>query len=113
MKATAISTAEATIAASNGNDPKAIAYGPCAERVAHPSLLQDVHRLFGLARLKRRLSRLQASECRTTRFDSAEPYRVHSGSRRQDSRRKGFTEAGYARLLDAAHQHLGGTLMVV
>jgi hypothetical protein len=30
-----------------------------------------------------------------------------------DGRRKGFTEADYARLLDAAHQQLGGSLVVV
>jgi putative transposase len=38
-------------------------------------------------------------------------YRVHR-SRRGD-RRKGFAEADYARLLDAAHQQLGGPLVVV
>jgi hypothetical protein len=35
-------------------------------------------------------------------------YRVQSGPQRGD-KRKGFTEAGYARLLDAAHQQLGGS----
>ena len=45
-------------------------------------------------------------------------YRVHHGRRsRKDQRaahqRKGFTEADYARLLDAAHQQLGGPLVVV
>jgi transposase len=38
-------------------------------------------------------------------------YRVHR--RRRGDRRKGFTEADYARLLDAAHQQLGGPLVVV
>ena len=38
-------------------------------------------------------------------------YRVHNGSR--TDRRKGFTETGYARLLDDAHQQLGGPLVVV
>jgi hypothetical protein len=40
-------------------------------------------------------------------------YRVHYGRRSRDDRRKGFTEAGYARLLDDAHQQLGGPLVVV
>jgi transposase len=35
-------------------------------------------------------------------------YRTHHGHRR-----KGFTEADYARLLDAAHQQLAGPLVVV
>ena len=38
--------------------------------------------------------------------------RAPSRSRGKD-RRKGFTEADYARLLDAAHQQLGGPLVVV
>ncbi len=38
-------------------------------------------------------------------------YRVHR-SRRKD-KRKGFTETGYAALLDAAHQQLGGPIVVV
>jgi hypothetical protein len=38
-------------------------------------------------------------------------YRTHRG-RRGDTR-KGFTEQDYARLLDAAHQQLGGPLVVV
>lgn len=38
-------------------------------------------------------------------------YRVHR-ARRSDPR-KGFTEAGFAALLDAAHQQLGGPLVVV
>jgi putative transposase len=40
-------------------------------------------------------------------------YRVHHGRARGKDRRKGFTEADYARLLDAAHQQLGGPLVVV
>jgi DDE superfamily endonuclease len=39
-------------------------------------------------------------------------YRTHT-SRRRGNRRKGFTETDYARLLDAAHQQLGGPLVVV
>ena len=39
-------------------------------------------------------------------------YRVHRGARRGD-KRKGFTETDYARLLDAAHQQLGGPLVLV
>ena len=35
------------------------------------------------------------------------------GRRRRNDQRKGFTETGYARLLDAAHQQLGGPLVVV
>jgi transposase len=38
-------------------------------------------------------------------------FRVHAA--RRGDRRKGFTETGYARLLDAAHQQLGGPLVVV
>jgi putative transposase len=40
-------------------------------------------------------------------------YRVHRGRRRRGDKRKGFTEADYARLLDAAHQQLGGPLVLV
>jgi putative transposase len=40
-------------------------------------------------------------------------YRTHTGRKHADGQRKGFTEAGYARLLDAAHQQLGGPLVVV
>jgi hypothetical protein len=40
-------------------------------------------------------------------------YRVHQGGRRRGETRKGFTEADYARLLDAAHQQLGGPLVLV
>ena len=41
-------------------------------------------------------------------------YRVHHARhRRRGDPRKGFTETGYARLLDAAHQQLGGPLVVV
>ena len=39
-------------------------------------------------------------------------YRVHTGRRRGD-KRKGFTETGYARLLDAARQQLGGPVVLV
>jgi hypothetical protein len=39
-------------------------------------------------------------------------YRVHKTRRRKDQR-KGFTEADYAALLDAAHQQLRGPLVVV
>jgi hypothetical protein len=35
-------------------------------------------------------------------------YRVHHGRRSRGDTRKGFTEADYARLLDDAHQQLGG-----
>jgi transposase len=38
-------------------------------------------------------------------------YRVHHA--RRNGQRKGFTEAGFARLLDAAHQQLGGPIVVV
>jgi len=40
-------------------------------------------------------------------------YRVHTGRGHGEDRRKGFTEEEYARLLDAAHQQLGGPLVVV
>jgi transposase len=40
-------------------------------------------------------------------------YRVHHGRRRRAGARKGFTEADYARLLDAAHQQLGGPIVLV
>jgi hypothetical protein len=41
-------------------------------------------------------------------------YRVHRRRRpRGTDRRKGFTEADYAQLLDAAHQQLGGPLVVI
>ena len=42
-------------------------------------------------------------------------YRTHRGRRGsgQSGRRKGFTEADYAALLDAAHQQLGGPLVLV
>jgi len=39
-------------------------------------------------------------------------YRTHTG-RRRGNRRKGFTETGYAHLLDAAHHQLGGPIVVV
>ena len=38
-------------------------------------------------------------------------YRTHHG--RRGSGRKGFTEADYATLLDAAHQQLGGPIVLV
>jgi DDE superfamily endonuclease len=38
-------------------------------------------------------------------------YRTHHG--RRGSRRKGFSEADYAALLDAAHRQLGGPLVLV
>lgn len=43
-------------------------------------------------------------------------YRTHPGTRhrrRRDGRRKGLTEADYARLLDAAHRRLGGPIVLV
>jgi transposase len=40
-------------------------------------------------------------------------YRTCTSRRSGSNRRKGFTETGYARLLDAAHQQLGGPLVVV
>jgi hypothetical protein len=40
-------------------------------------------------------------------------YRVHRSRGHGASQRKGFTEAGYVRLLDAAHQQLAGPLVVV
>jgi transposase len=40
-------------------------------------------------------------------------YRVHKARRSGKDQRKGFTETDYARLLDAAHQQLGGPLVVV
>jgi putative transposase len=40
-------------------------------------------------------------------------YRVHRGGRGGKDRRKGFTETDYAAVLDAAHQQLGGPLVVV
>jgi hypothetical protein len=40
-------------------------------------------------------------------------YRVHRRRARGADRRKGFTETDYARLLDAAHQQLGGPLVLV
>jgi putative transposase len=41
-------------------------------------------------------------------------YRTHTGRHRhRNDRRKGFTEADYPRLLDAAHQQPGGPLVVV
>jgi putative transposase len=40
-------------------------------------------------------------------------FRALAGRRRDGDTRKGFTEKDYARLLDAAHQQLGGPLVVV
>ena len=40
-------------------------------------------------------------------------YRVHKSRRRSKDQRKGFTEADYAALLDAAHQQLAGPLVLV
>ena len=40
-------------------------------------------------------------------------YRTHTGRRHGNNQRKGFTETEYAQLLDAAHQQLGGPLIVV
>jgi transposase len=40
-------------------------------------------------------------------------YRVHASRRNSKDQRKGFTEAEYARLLDAAHQQLGGPVVLV
>ncbi|HEX2299868.1 MAG TPA: transposase [Pseudonocardiaceae bacterium] len=44
-------------------------------------------------------------------------YRTHSarrsGGRRESGRRKGLTEADYAALLDAAHQQLGGPIVLI
>jgi transposase len=40
-------------------------------------------------------------------------YRTHSGRRRRPGGRKGFTAADYAALLDAAHQQLGGPIVLV
>jgi hypothetical protein len=40
-------------------------------------------------------------------------YRVHKTPRRGQDKRKGFTETGYAALLDAAHQQLAGPLVLV
>jgi transposase len=40
-------------------------------------------------------------------------YRTHRGRRGGTSRRKGFTEADYAALLDAAHRQLGGPIVLV
>jgi DDE superfamily endonuclease len=40
-------------------------------------------------------------------------YRVHKPRRRSQDKRKGFTENDYARLLDAAHQQLGGPLVLI
>ena len=40
-------------------------------------------------------------------------YRTHRGRRRGTGRRKGFAEADYAALLDAAHRQLAGPIVLV
>jgi DDE superfamily endonuclease len=40
-------------------------------------------------------------------------YRVHPGRGHRKDQRKGFTETDYARLPDAAHQQLGGPVVLV
>ncbi|WRZ44544.1 transposase [Streptomyces sp. NBC_00151] len=40
-------------------------------------------------------------------------YRIHLDRGPAKGRRKGFTETDYARLLDAAHQQLGGPIVLV
>ncbi|WP_324603831.1 MULTISPECIES: transposase [unclassified Streptomyces] len=40
-------------------------------------------------------------------------YRIHVDRGPSRHRRKGFTEADYARLFDAAHQQLGGPIVIV
>ena len=40
-------------------------------------------------------------------------YRVHQRRRRRNDQRKGFTEADFARLQDAAHQQLAGPIVLV
>jgi putative transposase len=40
-------------------------------------------------------------------------YRTHAGRSSGKDRRKGFTETGYARFLDAAHQQLNGPVVLV
>jgi DDE superfamily endonuclease len=40
-------------------------------------------------------------------------YRTHTGRRRPPGGRRGLTETDYAHLLDAAHQQLGGPLVLV
>jgi putative transposase len=40
-------------------------------------------------------------------------YRAHRGGAPRKVQRKGFTETDYAQLLDAAHQQLGGPMVVV
>jgi hypothetical protein len=39
--------------------------------------------------------------------------RVHVSPRSRGDKRKGFTEADYSRLLDAAHQQLGSPIVLV
>ncbi len=40
-------------------------------------------------------------------------YRVHRSRGRGEDQRKGFTETDYAQLLDAAHQQLGGPVVLI
>ncbi|MFF7924936.1 transposase [Streptomyces mirabilis] len=40
-------------------------------------------------------------------------YRIHLARGPAKGQRKGFTETDYARLLDAAHQQLGGPIVLV
>jgi hypothetical protein len=40
-------------------------------------------------------------------------YRTHLGGGPGTGRRKGFSETGYARLLDAAHQEPGGPIVLI
>ena len=40
-------------------------------------------------------------------------YRVHAAPKHRSDQRKGFTETEYARLLDAAHQQLGGPIVAI
>ncbi|WSP86522.1 transposase [Streptomyces sp. NBC_01235] len=40
-------------------------------------------------------------------------YRIHLDGGPAKGRRKGFTETAYAALLDAAHQQLGGPIVLV
>ena len=40
-------------------------------------------------------------------------YRIHHARGAANGQRKGFTETDYARLLDAAHQQLGGPIVLV
>ena len=57
--------------------------------------------------------RLCAHSCHQARAASRLICRVHKSRRRRKDQRKGFTEADYAKLLDAAHQQLAGPIVVV